>query len=389
MIPFARLRRLVKDDEPVAMNRRFAMVAAKSLGLGILVATLLSSVSSEAGEIISAGSGVRIFVTQRTSSIETSRTDYMGTLVQAGSNSTVSSTPTPRVVPPPQDQVSPPPVARFVPVPQAAYSAPISVASPELTSTPAAAISAPASSYDAYVNLGTSPFAGQSSLTIGEARPWFASDAASKAYGGVPTAQQVQDFGRTVIDRVASTFAKSGLAISVTDDPSARSDHMLSVASGLSASSNPDAIGVSTVGRDGFSFIDKLGYATSADELMWAVAHNVAHELMHAFGGSHHTTVQGGNLDAAVADWSVLIDPETKFSAESIAELTRTLRQGGAMTRSGMLAQELDHKMACHCTQCQILHINGVPVPEPTTIALWAGMAGLGVLVRRRRRDVA
>ncbi len=358
------------------------MVASTSLKLGILAASmLLTSVTVRAGEIISAGSGVRIFVTPQAPKVDSGRTAFLGTQVEAGSGRSYAS----RFSNPPQDQVSPPPVSLFVPPPPASAAAPAPAAAPAAFVAPA---SAPA--YDAFVNFGTAAFAGQSSLTSGEARPWFVSPAATKAYGGVPTAQQVQDFGKTVLDRVASTFADSGLAIRVTDNATDAADHMLSVASGLSATSNEGAIGVSTVGRDGFSFIDKLGYATSADELMWAVAHNVAHELMHTFGGSHHTTVQGGNLDAAVADWSTLINPDTRFSTESVAEMTRNLRQGGLLSRSGSLAQELGHAPSCQCsTQCQILHINGVPVPEPTTVALWTAMAGLGWVARRKNRKVA
>lgn len=378
------------------------MAAAKPLVVGILFAAVATSLSAQAGEIISAGSGSRGIFERSVPTTDGSGPSYgTGSFIQAGSISAGSGPRRTYVVP-----ASPPPAAApaavmYVPsaalaptYKTAAAAAPASVPAPvQMAAASASAplvisappVAVPATPYDAFVNFGSAPFSGLGTLATGTAQSWFASDAVTKAYGGATTSQQAQDFSTAVIGRVASTFAQSGLDIRVTGDPNAPSSHMLSVASGLSASSNPDAVGVATIGKDGFSFIDKLGYATSPDELEWAVAHNVAHELMHAFGGTHHTAADGKNLDAAVSDWSVLIDPNTKFSAESVAEMTRNLRQGGLLATGGA-SHEMVHPPGCSCAQCQLLHINGVPVPEPTTIAVWGALAGIAGLVRARRR---
>src|SRR5262249_51245370 len=141
------------------------------------------------------------------------------------------------------------------------------------------------SSYDAVINLGNAPYAEADSLTTGNGQPWNTSPVVRQAFGGQPDAQQQADFTSTVVQRVEQTFQKSGLSVNLTTDPNAGASHMLSVVAGTSYTANPDAIGITDVGRNGFSFIDKLTYANSVDQLEWAVAHNVTHELMHAFGG--------------------------------------------------------------------------------------------------------
>jgi hypothetical protein len=69
------------------------------------------------------------------------------------------------------------------------------------------------------------------------------------------------------------------------------------------------------VGGNGFSFIDKLSYATTPDQLAWAVAHNVAHELMHSFG--------------------VAIHPEIERSKRSALPFTGSSRDHGEVRRPG------------------------------------------------------
>lgn len=360
------------------------MVAAKSLAAGLLVVAINASFSASAGEIISAGSGSRIFFEKRMASSNGSvRPVDAGYFVRAGSIGQAAS----MAFGPPPAAVASVPASPFLAASTPAVSvlaapAPAVVAPP----LPPPVVPQPSTPFDAFVNFGTAPYAGLGTLASGEARPWYTSDSVTRAYGYAPSAQEVQDFSNAVLDRVATTFAQSGLSVSLTADPTAPADHMLSVASGLYSASSPGAVGIASVGRDGFSFIDKLAYANSADELIWAVAHNVAHELMHTFGGSHHTTPEGNNLDSAVSDWSVLIDPSTKFSAEAVAEIARNLRQGGLATQGGQSAEMLGHHLTCPCTQCQILHVNGVPVPEPATLALWGAMAGLAGLVRARAR---
>lgn len=349
------------------------MVAAKSLGVGVLFAASLGSLTASAGEIISAGSGARLFVERRMGPAEAGiSSSESGSYVQAGWGA--------RPAPVPSQGVAPVPVALFVPPSPQTIAPPPPPAPREVT---------PAASYDAFVNFGTAPYAGQGTLASGEARPWFTSDSVTKAYGGAPSAQQVQDFSKTVLDRVASTFEKSGLTVNLTSDPNASAPHMLSVASGLSSTSNPNAVGISSVGRDGFSFIDKLGYAKSADELMWAVAHNVAHELMHAFGAGHYDEPGGKNLDAPMANWALLTDPEARFGSAAIAEMTRNLRQGGLASRYGISLQEMGQEWDASSVQYQTLGAHGLPVPEPATLALWGTMAGLGCVLRARSRKSA
>ena len=78
------------------------------------------------------------------------------------------------------------------------------------------------------------------------------------------------------------------------------------------------AIGISDVGGNGFSFIDKLDGVKTVDELSWAVAHNVAHELLHAWGVGDHPDTSGAYLDSATASWSLLTDPNATFSPAAI-----------------------------------------------------------------------
>jgi hypothetical protein len=337
------------------------MVAAKSLGAGKLVAAffLLLSGSAQAGGIITAGSS--------------------GTLYYGGSNLISNSGAGSTVFAPPSIPVSTAGTFRSV---AAAVPAPAPPPAPAPTVTlPPVSTAVPTTSYDAFINFGVAPHLDQQLLTTGTAQSWTTSPSLVNAFGHTPSASELNNFEQAVLSNVQSTFAQSGLAITATLDPNAKADHMLSVVSGLSAQVSPDAVGVTNVGHNGFDFIDKLGYANSPDQLEWAVAHNVAHELMHAFGGEHHTTPGGNNLDAPVSDWSVLVDPNTKFSAASVAEMTTNIRNGGLVARYGTSGNE---QLGLNFT-ADGQEITGQPVPEPATIALWGIAAGVAGLVRRSR----
>ena len=152
------------------------------------------------------------------------------------------------------------------------------------------------------------------------------------------------------------------------------------MASGLSDPTNPNAIGLTNVGGNGFSFIDKLDYATNPTDLAWAVAHNVAHELMHAFGIGYHP--DGGNyVDAASASWSTLTDPSTQFGPAA-TQLLLSSQYGtlsGSNSASGVGAELLNPDGT---------KVNGdevVAAPEPATMAMWAFGALGGLIVLRRR----
>src|SRR5205823_4240354 len=138
-----------------------------------------------------------------------------------------------------------------------------------------------------------------SQLTVGAAQPWYNSPAVVKAFGGTPSSGQQAQFQQDVLSDVRQTFALAGMNPKLTLDPSVSANHTISIASGLSYGDNPNAIGITDVGHSGFGFIDKLNYANNESDLAWAVAHNVSHELMHAFGLSTHPDQTGNYIDAA------------------------------------------------------------------------------------------
>lgn len=256
--------------------------------------------------------------------------------------------------------------------------------SPGWTLRPAAppAVPTSASGFDAFVNMTDSGYVGAAGLTTGNELPWYLSPVAEKVYGGTPNLEQRMEFSRDVLSRVESAFRRSGLSVALTDRPGQSAAHTLSVVSGARSPASPDAVGVTEVGRDGFTFIDKLGYSQTIDELKYAVANNVAHELMHAFGVDRHAP-GGSYLDSGVADWSTLIDPNATFSPEAVRELaSRDFRAVGSTSLVG--AQEVEHGSGCvHCLQ-----LLASPVPEPTTWLAW-GLGGLAAAWIRSRRRAA
>lgn len=241
---------------------------------------------------------------------------------------------------------------------------------------------------DALINMSAGPtYAQEDSLTGGGALPWYESPVVERFYGGEPDARERQQFVAKVINRVIDTYKKSGLDLTVTDNPNDDVPHTLSVVSGTSSPSNPDAVGITTIGGSGFSFIDKLGYANTLDELQWAVAHNVAHELMHAFGGDHHDTT-GDYLDAGVTNWSTLVDPDATFSRDAVAELmTKDFRDPSSGYNFYGLYNAFGAEMVDHDGDPAGVHTTMIaaPVPEPTALGLWA-LGGLGILLFRNRR---
>lgn len=246
--------------------------------------------------------------------------------------------------------------------------------------TQVAASTAPAYDYDAMVNLGDGGFAGADQLTIGGARAWYESPVVRNLYNGTPDASQRAAFSQTVLDRVEQTFANSGVSVDVTADPSANAAHMLSVVSNTSYPGNTGAAGITTMGGDGFSFIDNLPYAESVDELQWAVARNVAHELTHAFNVDHHDH-SGDFLDAPVASWDTLVAPDTVFSDEAVAELLSRNFKDRSDDGRGLYGAQLLHPGGCDCGA----HLQQLsPVPEPGTMLVW-GLALSGLAWCRLR----
>jgi hypothetical protein len=259
------------------------------------------------------------------------------------------------------------------PAPLAAQTVPAPTLTPVSTasfnSLPSASTTPLSPPVDAFINLGQGPYAEASTITTGTPQPWYTSPAAISAFGGAPTSAQQAGFADQVISDVQRTFSNSGINISLTDDPNTPARHMLSVVSGASYGPNPNAIGITDVGANGFGFIDKLSYATTPDQLAWAVAHNVSHELMHALGVASHSDTTGDYLDAAVANWSMLTDPNTRFSPAAVSLIDAALNGGPTASGLGLDgAQTLE-----------------APVPEPSTVVVWMASAlGAGFMARRR-----
>lgn len=326
------------------------MPLAKSLVLGLVVFGALGTPAS--------GAGTRWWAWSRA--------------WRASSNETL----VPAAMPAPVDTSVVTVQETWTPVPQLASSM-------SLFTVPASAALPPQPAHDAYINLNEGPYASEEWLTSGGAQPWYNSPVVHRLYGGMPDVDQRAAFTGTVLNRVASAFDRSGvMGLSLTADPNASAAHTMSVVSNAQYGPNPEAIGITNMGGDGFSFIDKLTYARSVDELQWAVANNVAHELMHAFGVEHHDET-GGYLDAAVTPWEVLIDPATVFGPEAVGEL---LAQD--------FRQRFDNGYSYGAQELVPTYLVAPsPVPEPATLACWglvaAGWIGHRVRTRGRRRHAA
>jgi hypothetical protein len=256
--------------------------------------------------------------------------------------------------------------------------APISSA----TTTPTASSSP--SPVDAYINLGTGPYPEANSLTTGNPQAWYNSPAVVSAFGGTPTAQQEASFTQSVLSDIQHTFQISGLNISLTGDPNTTALHTLSEVSGASYPSNPGAIGITDVGNNGFGFIDKLAYATTPDQLAWAVAHNLSHELMHALGVANHPDTTGNYIDAASATWQLLTDPNAKFSPQAVQLLSQLLATG--VSSNSLMAPGAQLFRGMNIDGAELL---ATPVPEPSTIAIWTAAALWGTFTLRRRSRTA
>ena len=299
--------------------------------------------------------------------------------------------------------------------PQPVAVAPIIAAAPMASYAPvfsqyvapvAAPIIAPVAvghTVDAFINFGNAPYSEAQSLTTGNAQSWSQSPSVTSVFGGAPTAAQQLAFQNEVVQTVQNTYNQSGLKISLTTDPTQNFAHTLSVVSGASFPGNSGAIGITDVGNDGFSFIDKINLAKTPDELATAVGHNVAHELMHAFGIAGHPDQTGMYLDAATANWSTLTNAQTTFSPQAALMLSaRNFLNGpgknytqGAAGLTGLELLTEHHATFCQCPLCHERHsleaaegltVAAAPVPEPTTVALWGFAAVAAAIARRRSR---
>ncbi len=249
--------------------------------------------------------------------------------------------------------------------------APPQAAPPQAVSTP--------STVDAFINFGSGPYSEANTLTTGNAQPFFNSPAFTHLFGaGGPTSADVSNFENEVIATIQKTYNQAGLAIGLTTDPTVAAAHTMSVVSGASWVGNANAIGITDVGHNGFSFIDKFSGATTVDQLATAIGHNLSHELMHAFGIANHPEQSGPYVDAAASTLQTLSDPNTAFSPVA-AQLLSTLNFQAVGQSILSSSQNVDGN--------QILLPDPATVPEPSTVALWT-LAG-GLLAARRRRRAA
>jgi hypothetical protein len=242
------------------------------------------------------------------------------------------------------------------------------VTSPVPSAVPVVAAPPSIAKADALINFGSGPFPAANNLTTGNPQTWSVSPVVTQLFGGVPNDQQRADFTNTVLQRVEQTYEQSGIPVQLTLDPNAPAAHTLSVVSNASYGTNPNVAGITYEGGDGFSFIDKFGSAHSIDQLEWVVAHNVAHELMHAFGGEHHDTT-GTYLDSGVSPWSLMIDPNATFGPASVQELLSRNFQDSISSPLNFDGQIIDT----------------ASVPEPGSLAAWS-VLGLAIAVCRLRR---
>jgi PEP-CTERM motif len=225
---------------------------------------------------------------------------------------------------------------------------------------------------DAYINFN-GPYPELGALTTGSAQPWYESPVVKTVFGRTPTLAQQTDFINQVFQDIQTTYQSSGINARLTLEPNVSAARTLSVVSGVHYDPIPGAIGITDVGHSGFSFIDNFSYARPGQvaQFAWAVAHNISHELMHAFGVAAHHDQTGNYLDAGSLSWTLLTDPDTRFSQAAIDDINTHLN--GTAGQSGIGAEQIDGD--------QVLV---QPVPEPATIALWALGAAAIVALRYR-----
>jgi hypothetical protein len=225
---------------------------------------------------------------------------------------------------------------------------------------------------DAFINLGTGPYAAASLLTTGNPQAWYSSPGVANLFGGTPTPQQQQSFDQAVMQDVQTTFQLSGISVSLTDNPAVAAPHSLSLVSGAASAPFPGAIGTTDLGANGFSFVDPIAQAAqSVNQLDWIVAHNISHELMLAFGVGENYDQTGNYIDARNANLAMMINPNATFSAAAAQAIMEKLAPGGFFPVLQPGAQVLEPAAA---------------TPEPSTVIVWGALTVGAVAAGRSRR---
>jgi hypothetical protein len=351
-------------------NRRFAMSALRPIVLGIVIWGFMTN--GVRADPITWPDWMAWLVGQNQGNGDGGSTVNLGNF---SAPIVASPQPQPQPMSPVTSSPTPQPILTNGPINSGLYASPmtstpvIANASP----TPAPAVVASSSSpVNAYINLGLGPYAAQSTITTGNAQPWYNSSQVTALFGGQPTAQQQQSFDNTIMQRVQQSFSQSGVSVTLTDNPNVSAQHTISVVSNTTSASLPSAIGMTQVGGNGFSFIDVSAQsAQTLDQLEWIVAHNISHELMLAFGVPEKFDTTGNYLDAKMASLSMMVNPNATFSPAAAQAITQALASQNVTGSSYQLgAQGMD----------------GSPVPEPTTLAIWA-LAATALLVAQRTRS--
>ncbi len=366
-------------------NRRFVMSALRRFAWGIVL--LLTWASSVQADPITWPSGLDtwlIFLAGNQGGTNSGlvTTYHVPVSPVAAPQAAPADTPAPPSSPSPAPAVQAAPVQPVAPQPQPVETTPAATANaainsvqPALVSLPSApatpAIASPSGPVNAFLNLGAGPYPLQSTITTGNALPWYDSTQISSFFGGTPTAQQIQSFDSTVLQRVQQTFAQSGISVSLTTDPTVSALHTLSLVSNTAAASLSNAIGMTQLGESGFSFIDQIApNAQNLNQLEWIAAHNISHELMLAFGVGENYDQTGNYIDARNANWSMMVNPNATFSTAAAAAINQALANQGSIGT----------------TSLQDAQVLPPPIPEPSTVVLWT-FATAGLVWYRSRRE--
>ena len=237
------------------------------------------------------------------------------------------------------------------PTPAAAATPPAHRTAPEaFTSAPATA--------NAFINLGTGPYPEASLITSGNSQPWYNSPQIAGFFGGhQPDAVNKPSSTATVLQRVQQAFQNSGVAVSLTSDPSVSAPHTMSLVSNTFSPILPTAIGMTDIGANGFQLHrpgGEVGQVSRPARMDRRAQHR--HELMLAFGVNEKYDATGQFIDARNATLSMMLDPSSRFSDAAAAALNQAL----ASANLTPAAQDLEAQT----------------VPEPGTLAVW----GLGML---------